>query len=353
MHKKTYSHTENFFLSSETKKLIKAIFNDSGYLETVRITPIALMVEKLKSFDKEYAIMVLRKKLYSPLKEESLISARILSKLMILEAIPDYIELIKNKKTADILYLAKALFSSLQEIELQKQVFQNVFHQEGDVYEHSKLVGKTSFLEVLYFTCDDHRVINSYTNKMYETKLLEVLDTTPVYLLPKINTSLETTIDGISRAKLLVIAAFLHDIGKYQAAMPKIDKDNRFMFFKTSEGQYIQQKFSDHESLGADIFLAHSSILKFTEAQRNFIYTLIKWHKEITDVVSGVRKFSGNKTKHLQNGLIGVADKYKEEGIFYEALLLFLADSFGKTGKSSSPSDIEELISAFLTMIEM
>lgn len=330
---------------------IEAIFAARKILSKMKILPTAKIIDNLEPLKKAQAIELLKEKVLNTDRKERILASRILSKLQINSAIPKYLNVLTREN--DIYYLIKAISATLPIIQEQKQVFQNPFHQEGDVYEHSKQVSKALIFAIAYFTPTIKAMGINFPPAIKKEVQLVLNSVSDKDIIKKIRNALERDIDGLSIAKLLSLGGFLHDIGKPKTATPKLTKNKDLKLFPLAGGNYIHQKFSEHELVGARHLLAHADILCLTEKQLFFLYDLIKGHKDITDAVKNARKQPADRINALKRSLKEIKTAFQKEDIFYESVLLFLADSVGKVGPNSTPSDISELREAFHLILKI
>lgn len=241
----------------------------------------------------------------------------------------------------------------------QLNLYQNKFHPEGTVFTHTQQVIKNTLFLMSFLTPlitaekGNISLIDDHCHGMCRQLLLGLsADDRRCF-----REALEQTIDDIPRARLLGFAGALHDIGK-PATAKKTLIDGVYKIYPIKNAYYFDHKFSGHEPYGAKLFDEEvAKYFAFPPQQKKFIYELILSHKDITDAVKYARKQGEQRLVCLEQKLQEILDKYRQKDILYEALLLFAADSFGKTivydHQCQTTSDIEELKEAFYLLVEL
>jgi len=241
-------------------------------------------------------------------------------------------------------YLRKIVIS-LPEMANQQLFYQNKFHPEGNVLVHTDVVIKGLITLI-------SKISPALANDgFFSQQVRDLCDDQYYSFTPKtrleIRESVTTRIDGVPRARLLLLAGLFHDIGKPQASRLTII-NGQYKIFKLENAYYFDHKFSDHEAIGAKLFLTIAPWIGLTTAQTDFVYELILCHKDITDAVKNARK-SDNREFVLWGLIEDIKKKYSQKNIFYEAVLLFCADNIiGKTSVSGQRTpDYWEMTEAF------
>lgn len=260
-------------------------------------------------------------------------------------------------KTKDVYQLLNKIAQASPSLLRQVGVFQNIFHPEGSCFAHTQLVVSSTVMLLSFLT-------QAITDHHYEPLLRTACHDVLYGLLTEVRVEFRSSLeqndrDGVSNAKLLTLAALYHDIAKPDTAKKTII-NGAYKIFKINDVYYFDHKFSDHEARGAELFLVEAKRLGLTETQTQFVSELILCHKDITDAVKNARKAGKNGENRLtvlQHKLTTILQAYRQKDIFYEAVLLFIADSLGKTTIRNYQlvftPDIEELIEAFYMIIRL
>lgn len=272
-----------------------------------------------------------------------------LPRLQDILAVKDLVQQFWTEK--EVLPYLQKIIISLPVFTSQRALYQNKFHPEGSCLAHTQQVAAALMALTSFFTA---QIVDGHHYPLLRKACQDLLYGLLPQDKPKIRASLERQIDGASRVKLLLLAGIMHDIGK-PATAKKTVINGAYKIFKIDNAYYFDHKFSGHEEYGAQLFLEEARSLGLTRAQTNFVYELIRCHKDITDAVKQARKQSAQSAIFLQEALIRLKEAYVQKDIFYEAVFLFMADSFGKASVQQHSlvftPDIEELKTGFYTIL--
>jgi hypothetical protein len=272
--------------------------------------------------------------------------------------IPRLQDTLTVKDLVQQLWTEKEIFPYLQKIIIslpvftsQRALYQNKFHPEGSCLAHTQQVAAALMALTGFFTS---QIADGHHYPLLRKACQDLLYGLLPQDKPMIRASLERRIDGAPRVKLLLLAGIMHDIGK-PATAKKTVINGAYKIFKIDNSYYFDHKFSGHEEHGAQLFLEEACSLGLTGPQTDFVYELIRCHKDITDVVKQARKQPAQSAVFLQEALTRIKEAYVQKDIFYEAVFLFMADSFGKASVQHHSlvftPDIEELKTGFYTIL--
>ncbi len=186
---------------------------------------------------------------------------------------------------------------------LKEKVENNPWHNNEDVYTHTKNVLTNLFSTLEWIGENNHVLYNRLQQKVDEKGTLTYEDA-------------------------LKIAALYHDVGKQWVDQVIGEAPS----VKDSQGTY----FPGHEAKSAEYFEKEGyKLWGFTDKEKEFITYLIKYHGELHGIVS----YKLNKEGRMNEKLKEWHNKHKDRSIFL--MILVYADTVNGDLKENAPKEYE------------